>query len=80
MYKNISKSLLAVASLAMMSAAKTYKVTGDYLYHMNETGEQFDMYKDDIMHMMMDYPVGGQHWDLASDATMMTVYHISEPH
>ena len=39
MYSNLSKSLLAVASLAMMTAARTVKVTSQELRDKSETGE-----------------------------------------
>ena len=81
MYKNISKSLLAAASLAMMTAAKTVKVTGDDLHLMNETGERFEMSKDETLTIMMDYPSGAKHWNLPSNAYLMgAVYHSSEPY
>ena len=39
MYNNISKSLLAVASLALMTAAKEVILTEDELHLMNEADE-----------------------------------------
>ena len=39
MYNKLSKNLLAVASLALMTAAKIVKLTEDELHLMNETGE-----------------------------------------
>ena len=79
MYKNISKSLLAVASLAMMIAAKTVKVDGDYLYFMNESSLRFVMSKDETLTIMMEYPNGDQHWNLSSNAAMKgAIYHVSE--
>ena len=50
MYNNISKSLLAVASLAMMTAAKITVITdGAHLHRMSETGEKFVMSKEDTL-------------------------------
>ena len=44
MYTNISKSLLAVASLAMMTAARTVKVAGAELHLMNETARYIEVH------------------------------------
>ena len=65
MYKNISKSLLSVASLAMMSDARSVKVNEADLHRMNVTGETFMMTKEENLTIMMDYSPGCEHhWEL----------------
>ena len=64
MYTNISKSLLAVASLAMMSDAKSVKVTPDDLLNMNANEEKFEMSKAETLTIMMDVPMNAPHWEL----------------
>ena len=63
MYKNIS-NLLAVASLAMMSDAKSIKVTPEDLQNMNANDEKFEMSKAETLTIMMDVPMDGPHWEL----------------
>ena len=63
MYKNIS-SLLAVASLAMMSDAKSIKVTPEDLQNMNANHEKFEMTKDETLTIMMDTLYDAPHWKL----------------
>ena len=69
MYKNISKILLAVVSLAMMAAARTVKVTEDQLRAMNETADFFKMSTTETFTLKMDYPKGGEHWNLRTWST-----------
>ena len=64
MYNNISQSLLAVASLAMMGTARTIKVTEHELRQMNETGEKFVMSSLETLTILMDYDVNGRHWNI----------------
>ena len=65
MYKNISKTLLSVASLAMMSDARSVKVGETDLHWMNVMGEPFMMTKEEILTIMMDYPQSAEHhWEL----------------
>ena len=65
MYKNISKTLLSVASLAMMSDARSVKVGETDLHWMNVMGETFMMTKEEILTIMMDYPQSAEHhWEL----------------
>ena len=63
MYKNIS-NLLAVASLAMMSDAKSVRVTPEDLQNMNANDEKFEMSKAETLTIMMDVPMDGPHWEL----------------
>ena len=78
MYTNISKSLLAVASLAMMSDARTVKVTPEDLQNMNSNEEKFEMSKAETLTIMMDIPMDGPHWELPQ--ILGAPYSVSEEH
>ena len=64
MYNNISKSLLAVASLAMMGAASTVTVTEADLRKMNESDNKFVMSSTETLTIHMDYALGTQPWTI----------------
>ena len=78
MYTNISKSLLAVASLAMMSDARSVKVTPDDLQNMNANDEKFEMSKAETLTIMMDYPMNAPHWELKQ--ILGAPYSVSDEH
>ena len=62
MYKNISKGLLAAASLAMMAAADQFiTVTEDELREMNENDEKFVMSTEENLTL---YVSDGAHYRL----------------
>ena len=64
MYNNISKTLLAAASLAMMGTAKIVNVTEDSLRQMNETDEKFVMSSLETLTIHMDYALGTKPWTI----------------
>ena len=77
MYKNIS-SLLAVASLAMMSDARSVRVTPEDLQNMNANDEKFEMTKDETLTIMMDVPMDAPHRKLQQISG--APYSVSEEH
>ena len=78
MYTNIPKSLLAVASLAMMSDARSVKVTPEDLLDMNANEEKFEMSKAETLTIMMDVPIGAAHWELQQ--ILGAPYSVSDKH
>ena len=64
MYNNISKSLLAVASLAMVGAATTVNVTEADLRNMNENDKKFVMSSTETLTIHMSYALGSQPWTI----------------
>ena len=66
MNKNIFNRLLAVASLAMMAAAKEQKIVDVnelMLRGMNANDKTFEMSRDETLTLLMDYSAG---WELES--------------
>ena len=70
MYQNIFKSLIAVASLAMMATADSItvkEVTPSTLYRMNYYGYKYYMKQDETLSFQMDTAMNGEElWSLAS--------------
>ena len=76
MYNNISKFPFAIASLAMMSAAKIEWVTGAKLSEMNQDEQKFQMDKDETLTIYMQYPINGEHWQL--QALLGATYSVTQ--